>query len=250
MKTAIYSARSIHKEYHANRVTYPVLKGVDLDVHEGEIVSIVGMSGVGKSTLLNVLGLLDLPTSGTLTFCARNTEKPLDLARLSARQRAEIRNREFGFVFQSYHLLPDLSVAENVLLPAMIQYRTARYSRMAKELRQRADSLLDMVGLSERREFSPGRLSGGERQRTAIARALMNEPRVVFCDEPTGNLDTETGEKIHAMMLDLNHRTKTAFVLVTHDLSLAGLAHRKLHMRDGLFVVDGAPETAETTETR
>lgn len=233
----IYSARKIHKEYYLNRVTISILKGLDLEIHRGEIISIVGMSGVGKSTLLNILGLLDSPTSGTLTYNGRDsTFAGLDLTQRSLRERAEIRNREFGFVFQFYHLLPDLSVLENVMLPAMIQYRSGEFRGQKNLLKDRACNLLDKVGLAERTDFSPTQLSGGERQRAAIARALMNDPQIIFFDEPTGNLDTATGERIHSLLLELNETAGVAFVFVTHDESLANLAHRQLLMSDGLFV--------------
>ena len=233
--STIYSVRELVKEYHTSRISVPVLRGLDLEIGKGEILSIVGLSGVGKSTLLNILGLLDTPTTGSLLYTTRDGTS-VDLAALSARERAEIRNREFGFVFQFYHLLPDLSVLENVLLPAMIRYNVGTFRRKKRELTARADELLERVGISERRDFSPTQLSGGERQRTALARALMNEPRILFCDEPTGNLDTSTGERIHELILELNTTTDVAFILVTHDESLAGLAHRRLAMRDGLFV--------------
>jgi lipoprotein-releasing system ATP-binding protein len=234
---AIYSVREIRKTYAASREPLPVLKGIDMDIHTGEILAIVGHSGVGKSTLLNILGLLDAPTSGSLIYDGRDVSiGGADLARLDKRSKARIRNREFGFVFQFYHLLPDLSVLENVLLPVMILHGTTQYRRGRGEFTQRAEELLDRVGILERKDFQPGQLSGGERQRAAIARALMNQPQVVFCDEPTGNLDTATGEKIHELILDLNERLGVSFVIVTHDESLAGLAHRTLTMKDGVFL--------------
>ncbi len=232
----IYSVRQLYKEYRMQGVSVPVLQGCDLDVRRGEILSIVGLSGVGKSTLLNIMGLLDSPTSGTLLYNGRDeTLNGADLAVLDRRQKCRVRNRQFGFVFQFYHLLPDLSVLENVLLPAMILRSSASFRRDKTALRERAQELLERVGIGERADFPPGRLSGGERQRCAIARALMNEPELVFCDEPTGNLDTVTGDRIHDLMLDLNGELGTAFVIVTHDDGLAGLASRRLHMRDGLF---------------
>jgi len=239
-ENVIYSAKKIHKQYRMNRVTISVLKGLDLDIRRGEILSIVGHSGVGKSTLLNILGLLDAPTTGTLHYSSQDDSiREADLTGLDMVTRARIRNRDFGFVFQFYHLLPDLSVMENVLLPAMILHSRTQYKAGEREFRRRAEELLERVGIPARRDFPPTQLSGGERQRAAIARALMNSPQVVFCDEPTGNLDTVTGEKIHELILDLNRTLGVTFVMVTHDEGLASLAHRKLTMRDGIFVSDG-----------
>lgn len=220
-----------------NRVVIQVLKGIDLEIHQGEILCIVGNSGVGKSTLLNLLGLLDTPTSGRLIYRSSDgAASGTDLASLSLKARARIRNEAFGFVFQFYHLLPDLSVVENVLLPAMILHGRSAYKAQKRELTAKAEGLLERVDILQRKDFSPTQLSGGERQRAAIARALMNGPQVVFCDEPTGNLDTVTGERIHDLILDLNRSLSVSFVLVTHDEGLASLARRRLVMRDGVFV--------------
>jgi lipoprotein-releasing system ATP-binding protein len=234
--SVLYSAHNIRKEYRLQGISVPVLKGLDLQIRHGEIVSIVGLSGVGKSTLLNILGLLDSPTSGELLYRSRqDPSRKVDLARLDLPEKSRVRNRDFGFVFQFYHLLPDLNVLENVMLPAMIGSSIQEYRQKRKELTERGRSLLSRVGISERRDFPPSRLSGGERQRAAIARALMNDPELVFCDEPTGNLDTVTGHKIHELILELNRELGTGFVLVTHDRGLSRLAHRTLTMRDGLF---------------
>lgn len=234
--SVLYAARKIHKEYRMQGISVPVLKGIDLRIRCGEILSIVGMSGVGKSTLLNILGLLDTPSSGELIYHGReNAFKGANVSQLDIQKKSQVRNREFGFVFQFYHLLPDLNVVENVLLPAMILRRVREFRQERSSLKQRALDLLDRVGILERSDFPPNRLSGGERQRTAIARALMNEPELVFCDEPTGNLDTVTGHKLHQLIFELNRELGTAFVIVTHDRSLARLAHRTLTMRDGVF---------------
>lgn len=234
--SVVYSAREIFKEYHLQGITVPVLRGLHLDIRRGEMLSIVGLSGVGKSTLLNILGLLDTPTSGELLYHGRDEMfRERDLSTLGILEKSRVRNRDFGFVFQFYHLLPDLNVLENVLLPAMILRGAAQYRREKTALTETARSLLDRVGVLERATFPPGRLSGGERQRVAIARALMNEPELVLCDEPTGNLDTVTGRRIQDLLLELNSDLGTAFVIVTHDRGLARLAHRTLSMRDGLF---------------
>lgn len=228
-----------------NQVVLPVLKGIDIEIRRGEIVSIVGNSGVGKSTLLNLMGLLDTPTGGSLNYLPRGAQNGrIDLTQLSLKRRARIRNQEFGFVFQFYHLLPDLNVLENVLLPSMILHGRSEYRARKTELEAKAAHILDRVGILERKDFSPTRLSGGERQRVAIARALFNDPQVVFCDEPTGNLDSVTGHKIHELILELQRTLHISFILVTHDERLAKLAHRRLVMRDGLFVAESAvPET-------
>ncbi len=234
---ALYSVRDLHKEYQMQGVTVPVLRGCDLEVKHGEILSIIGMSGVGKTTLLNIMGLLDNPTSGELIYSS-GEDKELqgcDLAGLKLSKKCSIRNRHFGFVFQFYHLLPDLTVIENVLLPSMIALSYGKYSSQRSSLEERARELLDRVGVLDRSEFPPSRLSGGERQRVAIARALMNNPELVFCDEPTGNLDTSTGDRIHELILELNRELGIGFILVTHDEGLASLASRILTMRDGRF---------------
>ncbi|MBN1442991.1 MAG: ABC transporter ATP-binding protein [Planctomycetes bacterium] len=234
--SVLYSARNIRKEYRLQGISVPVLKGLHLQIRRGEILSIVGLSGVGKSTLLNILGLLDSPSSGELIYQGRRSDfHGQNLARLDIQDKSRVRNREFGFVFQFYHLLPDLDVLENVMLPAMILLGVAEYRARKPQIVERARSLLERVGILERQDFPPSRLSGGERQRAAIARALMNDPELVFCDEPTGNLDTVTGHRIHGLILELNRDLGTGFVLVTHDRGLSRLAHRTLAMRDGLF---------------
>ena len=234
---ALYSVRDLHKEYQMQGVTVPVLRGCDLEVKHGEILSIIGMSGVGKTTLLNIMGLLDNPTSGELIYSSGDDKElqDCDLAGLGLSKKCSIRNRHFGFVFQFYHLLPDLTVIENVLLPAMIALSYGKYNSQRSGLEARARELLERVGVLDRSEFPPSRLSGGERQRVAIARALMNNPELVFCDEPTGNLDTSTGDLIHELILELNRELGIGFILVTHDQSLASLASRILTMRDGRF---------------
>ena len=233
---AILEVSNLHKVYRIFHQSVPVLKGIGLTIKRGEILAILGQSGVGKSTLLNLLGLLDSPSEGKIVYQGKDEEfRGQDLAALDLTEKAQVRNRVFGFVFQFYHLLPDLSVLENVLLPAMIRCSRKEFRRRRQELLERARDLLDKVGILERQDFPPTRLSGGERQRAAIARALFNQPEIVYCDEPTGNLDTQTGEKIHQLILELNRNMGVSFVLVTHDQSLAALASRRLHMKDGKF---------------
>ena len=236
VKEPLIEAVGLQKEYRIHQNPVPVLRGIDLGIVPGEILAILGHSGVGKSTLLNLLGLLDVPSGGKIIYRGRDPRfRGQDLTRLGLVDKALIRNRHLGFVFQFYHLLPDLTVHENVLLPAMIFLDRATYRREKRALSERADRLLDRVGILPRRDFPPTRLSGGERQRAAIARALLNQPEIVYCDEPTGNLDTRTGEKIHQLILELNRETAATFVLVTHDEELARHAHRRLRMRDGKF---------------
>ncbi|MGE3164188.1 MAG: ABC transporter ATP-binding protein [Planctomycetota bacterium] len=216
-----------------------VLKGVSLTVLTGEIVAIQGESGVGKSTLLNLIGLLDVPTRGSVTYHEAGGRRH-NTATLNAAGRAHLRNRFLGFVFQFYHLLPDMDVLENVLIPTMVNRSWFAYNRERRALRDRARDLLARVGVSHRESHRVTTLSGGERQRVAIARALMNDPRLVLCDEPTGNLDTTTSERIHELFRELNETLGTTFLIVTHDRHLAKQAGRSLLMVDGQFCADAA----------
>ena len=229
----VLEARGICRHYQLADKKLEVLRGIDLVVREGEMVSVMGMSGVGKSTLLNILGLLDTASSGTVHYHLENG--PVEASGLNEQHRAKLRNEHIGFVFQFYHLLPDVSALENVLLPSMIRRSSARYRREKVELADRARDLLDRVGLSGREKQNPGTLSGGERQRVAIARALMNQPRLLLCDEPTGNLDARTSDTMHKLFLDLNERFRTTFLFVTHDPSLARRAEVQKVMIDGRF---------------
>src|SRR5213594_4415142 len=198
-----------------------VLKGIHLDIARGEILAIVGASGAGKSTLLHIIGTLDRPTSGTVLF------EEQDLFRLSDQEQAEFRNRRIGFVFQFHHLLPEFTALENAYLPALIQ------KRPAAQVRADATALLKDVGLGDRLDHKPGELSGGEQQRVAVARALMQRPDLVLSDEPTGNLDTHTGEALFALMKKLNRDRRITFVIVTHNEKLSAQADRLIHMEDG-----------------
>jgi lipoprotein-releasing system ATP-binding protein len=227
MDDILLKTEEVTREFKIEGGSLPVLKGVDIDVHRAEILAILGKSGVGKSTLLHILGALDVPSTGRVLYEGR------DLASLSNAERAEVRNRNFGFTFQFYHLLPEFNALENVLLPAMISRSVLSWAKSRKTLRKRAEELLREVGLAERLKHRPAQLSGGERQRVAIARALMNEPEILFCDEPTGNLDTQTGAEIIEMLWRLNRDRKQTLVLVTHDESMAEDAHRIAVMVDG-----------------
>ncbi|MHC4779585.1 MAG: ABC transporter ATP-binding protein [Planctomycetota bacterium] len=227
MVDEILKIEGVTRDFKMEGGTLQVLRGVDLCVREGEVLSIIGKSGVGKSTLLHIMGALDVPSGGRVLYSGK------DLASLSPSERAGVRNRSFGFTFQFYHLLPEFNAVENVLLPAMIARGVMAWIRGRGELKRRARELLEEVGLSERMHHRPTQLSGGERQRVAIARALMNEPQILFCDEPTGNLDTNTGSEITEMLWRLNKDRGQTLVIVTHDESMAQDAHRVAHMLDG-----------------
>jgi lipoprotein-releasing system ATP-binding protein len=201
-----------------------VLKGVDLTIDQGEIVSIVGSSGAGKSTLLHILGTLDKPDSGAIYL---NDEA---LLKLTSRQLAAFRNKNMGFIFQFHHLLPEFDAIENVSIPGWIAGASKR------NIRERAAYLLETLGLANRMTHKPGELSGGEQQRVAVARALINEPAIVFADEPTGNLDSQNARELHQLFVKINKETNTSFLIVTHNEELAALSGRTLHMKDGLIV--------------
>lgn len=217
------SAQDVRRVYRVGKTSLEVLRGVSLEVAEGETVAIMGESGSGKSTLLHVLGGLDTPVQGSVLF------KGQDVYSMSSERRARFRAENVGFVFQSFHLLPELTVFENVALPAM----SVKSSRDAKV---RARELLEEVGLSERIAHRPQELSGGERQRVALARALMNEPDLLLADEPTGNLDSETGHKVLHYLFQLVKSRGHSLVLVTHSRDVAGQCARQLVLKDGLLV--------------
>lgn len=202
----------------------PVLKGVDLSIQAGEIVSIVGSSGAGKSTLLHILGTLDKPDSGKIWM--NNQEISL----LSSKKLAAFRNLHIGFIFQFHHLLPEFDALENVSIPGWIA------GTSKKEIKERAQELLTILGLSHRMHHKPQELSGGEQQRVAVARALINQPQIVFADEPTGNLDSQNARELHQLFLQLNKQTGTSFLIVTHNEELAALCGRTLHMKDGMML--------------
>lgn len=219
-------ARNVTKEYRIGAGTVSVLKNVSVGFRPGEAVAIVGASGSGKSTLLNVLGGLDRPTSGEVFFDERN------LYNLSAGERGRLRARRIGFIFQAYHLISELTVHENVLLSSMSGRGATRKSA---EMRSRASELLCRVGLGDRMHHRPDEISGGEQQRVAIARALINDPDLVLADEPTGNLDTATGEKILDDLFSLVHDQRRSVLLVTHNAALAARCDRRMELRDGIL---------------
>ncbi len=217
-------AKNIHKSYNNGNKALQVLKGIDLNIEKGKFVAITGPSGAGKSTLLHILGGLDTPSEGTAFFDGK------DINKLDDSSLCKIRNSMIGFVFQFYHLLSEFTVLENVLMPALISRQSAGGSR------QSAMELLEKVGLSERTTHFPSELSGGEKQRVAIARALINRPAVLFCDEPTGNLDSESGQEIISLIKKIRLENKMTVVLVTHNVELAKSADRVYRLKDGALV--------------
>jgi putative ABC transport system ATP-binding protein len=225
------------KHYRQGKDVVRALDGVSLQIHSGEFMSIVGRSGSGKTTLLDLLGLLLRPSSGTVRIDGADTTCLRD------GQRADLRGRQIGFIFQEYNLLPALNVIENVLLPL-------RYAKSTvKDGRARALQLLEMVGLSDRLRHRPDELSGGQQQRVAIARALIHRPALVLADEPTGSVDTQTSEDLLALMRRLNHEEGVTFVIVTHDLDLAAQTDRTVQLKDGRVVSDQAVERAPLAST-
>ncbi len=213
-------AKDIHKSYDGLHV----LKGVNLQVREGEIVAIVGKSGAGKSTLLHIIGALDVPDAGQVYIAGT------DVFALDTDELARFRNRYIGFVFQFHHLLPEFTALENVCLPAFIA------NMPEQQARKRAQELLDYLGLSDRLEHKPGQLSGGEQQRVAVARALMNRPAIVFADEPSGNLDSVSSQDLHQLIFQLRNDFGQTFVIATHNQDLATMSDRIMRMRDGTLV--------------
>ena len=217
----VLKANNIHKSYGA----LEILKGVNLEVQRGEIVSIVGKSGAGKSTLLHILGTLDAADAGDLDI--RETR----IKSLSAKQLAAFRNRHIGFVFQFHHLLPEFTALENVCIPGFIQ------NKPVAEVKKRSEELLRYLGLADRLSHKPTEMSGGEQQRVAVARALVNQPDIIFADEPTGNLDSMASQDLHRLLRQLRDDYGQAFVIVTHNKELADLSDRCLEMKDGLLVL-------------
>ncbi len=219
----ILQCQQLTKHYNQGDLDVNVLKGVDLSIPVGARIAIMGASGSGKSTLMHLLGGLEQPTSGKVILDG------FDLTKLSSRKLAKLRNKSLGFIYQFHHLLGEFSLLENVAMPLLIKGLSVKKSMLE------AQNLLDRVGLKHRGEHKPGELSGGERQRAAIARALINQPKCVLADEPTGNLDSKTAEQIYQLMLELNQEMQVSFLIVTHDVNLAKRMDNVLYMEDGLI---------------
>ncbi len=217
--------RNITKVYHVGEIDLEVLKNISLDIAKGEFVSLTGASGSGKSTLMNILGCLDRPSSGQYVIDGQ------DVAEANADQRALLRNRLIGFVFQNFNLLSRTSALENVMMPAFYN----RSNLSMKEIRERAVNLLHVVGLNDRMDHSPAQLSGGQQQRVAIARSLINNPSILLADEPTGNLDSTTSREVLHMFKQLNREQGITVILVTHDPKIAAFTDRAIHMADGMI---------------
>ncbi len=220
----ILKCQQLTKRYQQGDLDVDVLKGVNLTINTGERVAIMGASGSGKSTLLHLLGGLEKPTQGNVVLDGEN------LNNIRASKLSKLRNRSLGFIYQFHHLLGEFSILENVAMPVLIS------GQSTKQARKEATEMLGRVGLGHRIEHKPGELSGGERQRAAVARALINRPKCILADEPTGNLDSKTAEHIYQLMLELNQELQVSFLVVTHDPELAERMDRVLHMEDGLIV--------------
>jgi lipoprotein-releasing system ATP-binding protein len=226
MSQALVVARNVKKSFlHMGR-KLDVLRGVDMEIHDGEVIGIIGPSGAGKSTLLHCIGTLDVPTEGTIILAGE------EVTSLPGARLADLRNRTIGFVFQFHHLLPEFSALENVLMPGLVQGKSRR------ELEPRAHALLEEVGLKQRVQHRPGELSGGEQQRVALARALFLEPKLLLADEPTGNLDTTTSAQIHELFFAINAQRGTTIVVVTHNPALAERMNRVVTLQDGRIEKD------------
>lgn len=213
-------ATNIHKSYGS----VEVLKGVDLSIEKGEVVSITGASGAGKSTLLHILGILDLPDKGHVDILDTN------ILSLSSKRQGIFRNQKIGFIFQFHNLLPEFTALENVCIPALIK------NEPYNEIKKRASQIMERLGVAHRANNKPSQLSGGEQQRVAVARALINNPVIIFADEPSGNLDSKTADELHSLFFELREELDQTFVIVTHNEQLASMADSAYAMKDGLFI--------------
>lgn len=238
MTQPLISALAIEKTYTKGEHKVPVLRGAGLEAQRGEFISVVGQSGSGKSTLLQIMGLLDSPDNGEVLLDGKRIDN------LSQTARDQLRNRVFGFIFQFYHLLPELTLLENVMIPLMIRHSLFDYFRKRKEVRGKAMDLLQQVGLEHRIKHRPSELSGGEMQRGAIARALIGEPEILLADEPTGNLDSDTGKEIMETLHRLNDESKLTIVMVTHDEAVAKTADRIVRLATGQIATISQQEAA------
>jgi lipoprotein-releasing system ATP-binding protein len=222
----ILRVSGLKKTFSKNGVEINVIKGIDIDIYEGDFITIMGPSGAGKSTFLHILGTLDKPSEGDIFFRDRNVKG------FTEDEESKFRNEKVGFVFQFYHLLQDFNVIENITMPLLIK-RLSPAEALSK-----AENFLEIMGLKHRRDHKPGELSGGEQQRVAIARALVNEPEIILADEPTGNLDRKTGKEVLDYLLSVNERLSSTLILVTHDPEIGSIGERKLKMVDGeLFTI-------------
>lgn len=220
----ILTARDIHREFETVDSHLYVLRGLNLSLEKKQIVAVVGASGVGKSTLLHILGGLDKPTRGEIVIAGEN------LKNKSERELANFRNDNIGFVFQSHYLLEDFSALENVMIPVMVAGKSKKIAQ------EKAELLLDKVGLNDRSSHRPAQLSGGEQQRVAVARALANDPKLLLADEPSGNLDTKTGHKLHELLLGLKEESDIAMLIATHNIELSRECERNFVIKDGLII--------------
>ncbi len=227
MNEILIETRSLRKSFWIGSREIPVLQGIDLRFHKGEFTAILGVSGSGKTTLLHLLGLLDDPSGGELLYHGEAVSS------FPAAQKALLRNRKIGFVFQFYHLIPELTALQNTILPQMIYYPSWQWPKLQKNEKERAEKLLVDFGLKERLHHRPNRLSGGEKQRVALARAMMAGPEVLLCDEPTGNLDSKTGAQILDILEKVHQEHRTTFLIVTHDSRVAERCGRVIHLTDG-----------------
>lgn len=227
MNDYIIEISNLHKTYNNGMRNVEVLKGIDLKIKRGGLFSIQGPSGAGKSTLLNLIGTLDWPTKGRVLF------EGMDIYKFNEKKISEFRNKRLGFVFQFYHLLPEFTALENAMLPVLI---SGNFSR--REISAHAEKIFEEIGLKERMQFMPDQLSGGEQQRVAIARALINKPDILLCDEPTGNLDSENGNKILNILKKLSKENNSTVILATHNKEIAETSDTVIHLKDGKLLVN------------